>query len=185
MYIQKLALSKKTVFSVDDLRLLWGVENSAYLKTVIFRLVKRKVLIRIIRGLYGLDQEYNRFELANKIKIPSYVSLETVLSEENIIFRPREKTITSVSTNTISKQVENREYRYQKIADRIFLNPKGIIYKNTIVLATPERALCDQVYLFSGYRVDNIRPLDKEKLIDMARMYNKRVLREIKKIIHK
>jgi hypothetical protein len=37
-------------------------------------------LIRVRRGLYAKDKDYNRFELATRINTPSYISFETVFT---------------------------------------------------------------------------------------------------------
>jgi hypothetical protein len=49
--------------------------------------VKNSQLIRLRRGLYAKDNDYNKYELATKICIPSYVSFETVLRNAGAIFQ--------------------------------------------------------------------------------------------------
>jgi hypothetical protein len=126
MYIEELARAKKTVFSVADFRILWKIDDSAYLKTVISRLFRRGSIIRLSRGIYALDDSYDRFELANKLKVPSYVSLETVLAKENIIFQRYDDVIYSMSDRATVKQVGKTEYRYRRLVKRVLLDPLGI-----------------------------------------------------------
>jgi hypothetical protein len=44
-------------------------------------------LIRVYRGLYAKDEDYNQFELATRIYTPSYISFETVLTRSGINFQ--------------------------------------------------------------------------------------------------
>jgi hypothetical protein len=133
--------------------------------------------------LYVLSQSYNVFECANKIKTPSYVSLETVLAQENIIFQDYGPNIYSISNNTFSKKVDSRTYIYKKISNRIFMNPLGILNKGTFSIATKERAICDRLYLSPGYHFDTIASIDRELLKKISFLYNKKVERLVAKLL--
>lgn len=183
MYIEELAKSEKTVFSVGDLRLLWGVQDVLYLKTVINRLFLRGSIVRIGRGLYARNLQYDVLEAANKVKTPSYVSLETVLAKENVIFQRYGGIVYSVSNNTLSRKVGAYEFRYKKIRDSILSNPIGIEQQGSAMVATKERALADCLYLAPGYHFDNVRQINKDRLAEIARIYNARTRGEILKII--
>lgn len=179
MYIEELAKSEKTVFSVKDLRLLWGIRDSLYLKTVINRLFLRGSIVRVSRGLYARNRSYDIFEVANKLKIPSYVSLETVLAKENIIFQRYGNAVYSVSNNTLFRKVGEYDFRYRKIQDSILSNPIGIEQQGSAMVATKERAMADRLYLTPGYHFDTVRQVNKELLAKIARIYNERTRKEI------
>lgn len=85
--IAKLYQSTKTIFTTKDLALLWGETNSINLKSKIGYYAKQGVLIRLIRGVFAKDKNYNPKELAVSIYTPSYISFETVLREAGIIFQ--------------------------------------------------------------------------------------------------
>jgi predicted transcriptional regulator of viral defense system len=185
MYLKKLIQSGKTIFSLDDLGKIWGIENRNYLKLISSRLFKRGEILRISRGLYAINDAYNILEFANKLKVPSYVSLETVLQKEGIIFQDYSKTVFSVSNNSVLKKNGDKTFKYFKIKDVIFSNPSGIDRSGQVNIAVPERALCDRIYLSPNYYFDNLRPLNKEKLLNISKIYNKRVQKEVALLINK
>lgn len=180
MYLKKLIESEKTVFSLMDLGKIWKIEDKNYLKLVASRLSKRGEIIRIKKGLYALRDSYSRYELANRLKKPSYISLETVLQKEGIIFQDYSKTITSISNNTLSKEVDGYNFEYFKIKDEVFSNSLGVKMTNQISIASLERAVCDRAYLSPGFYFDNLRGMNKKELIRISKIYsNKRVEKEI------
>lgn len=183
MYLSVLIKSNQTVFSSSDLRKIWKIENPQYLKVIASRLAKSGRLKRLQRGIYVISDKYDIFELANKLKTPSYVSLETVLQKENIIFQDYEQTIFSISNNSIVKKAAGKSFIYSKIADEIFSNPLGIEFQNQFYIASPERALCDRIYLSPNYYFDNLRPIKLEKLEEISRIYNQRTQEEVRKIL--
>lgn len=181
MYLKKLVATKKTVFSVADLQQLFNLDDANYTRVVVSRMVKMGELKRVYRGIYSYRDEYNHWELANKIKTPSYVSLESVLVKFGVIFQDYGERIYSVSTNTVVKRTVGEEFFYQKLKADILSNPIGIEFGQG-VYASPERAVCDRLYLTPGYFFDNLDSLDKNKLITIAEIYNKRVYQEVKEL---
>ena len=179
MYLKKLIDAQQTVFTVDDLQQVWQIENRDYLKTVISRLFKSGKIIRAKRGIYALNERFDIYELANKIKQPSYVSLETVLQKENIIFQDYGQTVFSVANNSVEITIGEKTFKYSKISDDVLYAPVGIING----IASKERAIADRVYLTPDYFFDNLRTVDVRKLKAISKLYNKRTQEEIKKII--
>lgn len=184
MYLKQLTISGKTVFSLEDLGKIWRIEDKNYLKVVASRLFQRGALLRIRRGLYALRETYDPFELANKLKTPSYVSLETVLQQENVVFQDYRVVIFSISNNTILKKTSGVTFRYCKINNAALSNPLGIVRIGQAVIATAERAVCDRIYLSPRYYFDNLRGLDMEKLVAISKIYgNARVEKEVEELI--
>lgn len=120
--------------------------------------------------------------MLNKLKRPSYVSLETVLFNKNIIFQDFSKIITSVSSNSYVEKIEKIEYRYLKIKNEILTNPIGIINEDKVHIATAERAICDVLYFNKKFYFDNLNDINKELLLKISQIYNKRVIKEVKEI---
>lgn len=176
--------SRKSVFSLEDLGKIWQIADKDYLKVVASRLFQRGALIRVRQGLYALRTAYDQMELANKLRAPSYVSLETILRKENIIFQEYGSTVFSVSDNTLSKKVSGQTFQYSKIKDSALFNPLGIVRVGGAIVATAERAVCDRVYLSPGYYFDNLRGLNREKLRRISKIYgNARVEQEIETLV--
>ena len=184
MYLKQLTSSGKTIFSLEDLGKIWTIPDKNYLKVVASRLFQREALVRICRGLYALRQVYDPLELANKLKVPSYISLETVLQKENVVFQDYGSRIFSVSDNTITKKVGDTVFQYSKINNLVLSNPLGVIRAWQVVIATAERAVCDRIYLSPRYYFDNLRGLDIVKLTAISKIYgNRRVEKEIEELI--
>lgn len=182
MSLTKLVSSKKTVFSVEDLSKILNINNRSYLKVLLFRMLKRKEIMRIRRGIYSYTNEYNPFELANKLKRPSYVSFERILYDNGVIFQDCSSRITSVSNNSYLEKVTNIDYQYFKIKNEILYDPTGILIENEARVASIERAICDTIYLSKNYYFDNLSKINKEKLSTISQIYNKRTKQEVAKI---
>ncbi|MBU1256758.1 type IV toxin-antitoxin system AbiEi family antitoxin domain-containing protein, partial [Patescibacteria group bacterium] len=89
MIIKKLAVNKgeQTVFSLAEIARIVGVKADKNLISAVRYYVKSGDLLRLAKGLYALDKDYLRYELGNKLRTPSYVSLYTVLQNEGVVFQ--------------------------------------------------------------------------------------------------
>lgn len=83
----KLYESSKTILTIKDLALIWQETNQNNLKAKVAYYVKQDVLIRLTRGIFAKNKNYDLKELATSIYSPSYISFETVLREAGIIFQ--------------------------------------------------------------------------------------------------
>jgi len=86
-YLEVLLRSPRTVFSTKDAALMWSEEKEQTVTARLNKYVKAGKLIRIRRGIYAKDNNYDRFEMATKIYTPSYISFETVLTRAGINFQ--------------------------------------------------------------------------------------------------
>lgn len=184
MNYMKLLRSKKSVFKVDDIKKIFDNNNEQVIRNYLSK-AKNKWLIDIVYpGIWYLkDKEINFFELSCKIRKKSYVSFETILQKEWVIFQDYSNTITMASDNSITKECSWKQFIYYKIKDSILLNPIGINHKWNYMIATKERAICDRLYLTSNYYFDNLSNLDLEMLKQISKIYNKRVILQVKQII--
>ncbi|PIP29329.1 hypothetical protein COX27_01995 [Candidatus Kuenenbacteria bacterium CG23_combo_of_CG06-09_8_20_14_all_36_9] len=82
--IAKLYASPKTILTIKDIALIWGEANTANLLSKVKYYARQGSLIRLTRGIFAKDKEYNAKELAASIYTPSYISFETVLREAGI-----------------------------------------------------------------------------------------------------
>ena len=128
---------------------------------------------------YVNQPDYARY-LASKIYTPSYISLHTALSFYGII--PEAVVAISSITTRKTAQFENvfASYSYQTIKPSLFwgYEPKQLSDGKTYLLATPEKALIDLLYLYPQYsteeemrelRLDEDfmhNELDKERLLE-------------------
>ncbi|HPC34161.1 MAG TPA: hypothetical protein PLP73_00740 [Candidatus Absconditabacterales bacterium] len=166
--------SGKTVFNINDVQQLLGQSNKDYTRLVLYRMTKRGILTRIKSGIFALPN-YDILELASKLKPKSYISFETVLQKDGIIFQDYSQTITLASDNTLQKKANGFVFEYHKLSDFILTNTIGIKnYKNNYMIASTERAVCDMIYLYKNIYFDNIRNLNVYKLEKLKDIYNKK-----------
>ena len=84
--IFELYKNKRTVFSLQEIALLLDESNFVRLKQRIHYYVRTKKLKNPRRGIYA-KENYSREELACKIYLPAYISMEYVLQKAGIIFQ--------------------------------------------------------------------------------------------------
>lgn len=173
-FIFKLYQVSATVFRPTDLALLFNNPNNQNLKAQINYYVKKGVLLSPRRGIYTKTQ-YDKLELATKIFSPSYISLQTVLLKESIIFQPYE-TIFCVSYLTRLVKIDGLTIQYRKVKNEVLLNPKGITREENYSLASKERAFLDSLYFYGDYYVDNPDALDRKLIKDLLPLYGQKTM---------
>lgn len=168
---------ENTVFTFKDILLASAETNAPLLKRRINYYVKNKELYPIRRGIYAKDKNYDRLELATKIFIPSYVSLETVLAKEGVVFQQYDR-IFVVSYLAREISCDGQKYFFRRIKDMILANPLGVDIKKNYAIATAERAFLDTLYLNKNYHFDNLAPLDPEKCLELLPIYRNQAMAE-------
>lgn len=163
--------SKRTVFTINEIALITGESERDNLKARLNYYIRKGYLRNVRRGIY-VKKEYDSFELATKILTPSYISLETVLEKEGIIFQ-HYSTVFVVSYLTRRILVDNLEIQFRKIKDRILFDNSGVINLGNYSIASSERAYLDALYLYRNYHFDNLEALDKEKIKEIRKIYKK------------
>lgn len=178
-YVETILRSSKTVFSTKDIALLWGEKTSTAVRARLSSYVKNKKLIRIHRGIYAKDDNYNRFELAARIYTPSYISFETVLTRTGINFQYYETIfVASYVTREIKVGVQN--IAYVKMKDYVLTDTNGIEHTDDIAMATKERAFLDRIYVSKDYHFDVLDVLDWDKVFEILPIYrNKRMIKKV------
>ncbi len=179
----KLIHSNKTVFWKRDIMNILDFKTNMALDKFLYRAKKEWFLENIFYWIYNF-KNYNIFELACKLKKKSYISLETVLKKEGVIFQYYE-TVFLISDNSFKKTVWWQIFQFNKIKDSVLLNPLWVINKWNYIIASKERAICDRIYLSKNYYFDDLSSLDFKKLKEISQIYNKRVILEVNKLINK
>ena len=178
-YLTTILRSNKTVFSSKDIGLLWGDQGTDAARVRLNYYVKRGDLHHIRKGFYAKSKDYNKLELATRIFTPSYVSFETVLAQEGVIFQYYEA-ITIASYLTREIEIEEQVYSCKKIKDAVLTVIAGIKHVNETSMATKERAFLDTLYINTDYKFDNTRSLDWDSGFRILPVYgNKRIVRKV------
>lgn len=159
----------ETVFSIRELALLFPETSPSQLKSQTHYYFKKGQLKRLRKGLYALPA-YNPLEAAAKLYTPSYISLETVLAREGIIFQYYE-TIFAVGLISRAVTMDSHIVRYRRIKPEILLNTKGIITGKGYSIATKERAFLDALYLYRNYHFDNRDAIDLAVIRNLLPVY--------------
>ncbi len=160
--IKDLAMRKsrnQSVLQVAELPQIVTGYTGAKLRSALKYATKGGDLIRVTRGIYVFDKNYSRWEMGNKLRTPSYISLYSVLQSKGVVFQPY-TSIFLVSQRSQRSEVDGQEYIYRKIKDSILLNPMGIEVQNGVSVASLERAICDKLYLDQDEHFDNLRSVD-------------------------
>jgi hypothetical protein len=168
-------MSSQTVFTSKEIALLTGENRMENLKSKLAYSVRTKKLIRLRRGIFAKDDKYNPTELATRIYTPAYVSLETVLAKEGVIFQYYD-TLFVMSYLTREITIGSQKISYCKIKDEILTNPVGLINRGTYFEATKERAFLDRLYLFDEYYFDNLRSIDWDLCQEIVTIYKSKKL---------
>ncbi len=179
-YLEVLLRSPKTVFSTKDVALLWGEEKEQAVSGRLKKYVKAGKLVRIRRGVYAKDKNYNRFELATRIYTPSYISFETVLTRAGVNFQYYGNIFVATYV-TRGIEVDGQKISFVRMKDYVLSNIAGIKHADGIAMATKERAFLDRIYVSYDYHFDNLDVLDWEKVFEILPIYhNKRMEKKVK-----
>lgn len=166
---------KRTVFTTQSMVLLTGVSNGVKLSKTLNYYVKKGAILNPRRGIYTKPQ-YCREEMACAVFHPSYISLEYVLQQAGVVFQ-YDSTITSVSYLTRTIDVDGKTYCFRQINPELWLSLDGIVQRDNVCMATPERALLDMLYLSAGNcYFDNLRPIKKSFVKKLLPTYRSQTL---------
>lgn len=182
-YLTDLIRSPKTILTINDIAIIWGDSNAKAIKSRLSYYVKHKDLFRLRRGIYAKNLKYNKLELATRIFIPSYVSFETVLAKEGLIFQYQTK-IQSASYLSRELEIDGEVYSYKKLKNTILVNSLGVENINETSVASKERAFLDILYTTDDYHFDNLRSLNWDKVMDILPIYNnKRMVKVVTRLV--
>jgi len=177
--IAKLYASPKTILTTKDIALIWGEINTVNLLAKIKYYAKQGSLIRLTRGVFAKDKNYDPKELATSLYTPSYISFETVLREAGIIFQHLDS-IFVAGPYPITKKIGDTTVTFRKLKDSVLYSALGVKNENNCSIATPERAFLDTVYLSPKFYFDNLRSINWEFCFELAKIYdNKQLIKRV------
>ncbi|MBN2493252.1 MAG: type IV toxin-antitoxin system AbiEi family antitoxin domain-containing protein [Deltaproteobacteria bacterium] len=151
----------KQLFRLADFATLLGTEERT-LRVELSRLVARGLVERVSHGLYA-----NPFnppgpdELAMALKTPAYLSLESALSRRGVLSQDPAAYTLVTTAGTYTFESRGRVFEYHHIQRAYFT---GYTREGTLLLAEPEKALADLVYL----RHARTRELGAERLASLV-----------------
>jgi len=144
---KKLYDSELSLFTVNSLKSLLEISSESTFYNLIDRLAQNDVLNRIEKGKYRLkDANIHEYQIANFIYRPSYISFESALSFYGILSQFPQSIYSSTTKRSQEKITANKHYIYHHLKKDCF---GGYLKKEEFLIATPEKALVDQIYLVS------------------------------------
>jgi len=181
-YLAALLKSPKTVFTSKDITIIWGETASPATLVRINYYVRKGELIKLRKGIYAKNQNYNKFELATRIFTPSYVSFETILVKEGLVFQFYEK-IFVASYLTREIVIDSQVFLIRKIKDVVLTDPLGVEHRDETSLATKERAFLDTLYVNTDYHFDNLKGINWEIVFETLPIYtNQRMMKAVNRL---
>ncbi len=162
----------RCLYHIQDLAVLWGINNPNTLHTTISRYIKRGILNNIYKGFYSTKSlsEINPLLLGlTSIHRYGYLSTESILIEEGVIFQDI-KYITIVSDISKRFQINKNNFLVRKMKEIYLKNDIGIILKDGIRKAVLERAVADLLYFNPNYHFDNTKNINWKKVKDIQKI---------------
>lgn len=152
-------INKVDCFTVDDIAKIRNI-SSASARVYCSRKAGKGEYIRLKNNLYILKTRWDelkwvdQMKLANRIQVPSYVSLLTALAMYELTTQIPTGRIESIAIKrTYIKEIEGIEFAFIKIDKNLY---RGFTRKDGLFIAEPEKALTDCIYLssFGKYAID-------------------------------
>lgn len=135
---------EKEVFGILDVMKIFPKEKVTTIRTQLYRLAQKGLIVPIKRGLYCFDKsKIDELALAGQLYSPSYISLETALNYHGVI--PDVPMTVSSVTPTTTKKIETSlgNFYYLKIDSKLFFG----FSQTGFNIASKEKALLDYFYL--------------------------------------
>jgi len=157
----------KEYFGHEDIARVLGITPAAA-RVFAHRYVKNGIIIRAKRGIYILREKWNyfgreqKFEIANLLQVPSYISLATAMDYYEITTQMQQAFIESIAIKrTTEFNINGTTLNYTRINQNLY---NGFLKQNNFFIATPEKAILDACYLMSlgRYKFD-VTAIDMNK----------------------
>jgi hypothetical protein len=182
MHFLKLAEELPTFFSTLHVQEILGIQAESA-RVLASRYVKKGIFTRLKRDLYVFQKKLlhlsrqDLYELSRLLQPKSYISFSTILEEYKILAPSQLKAPWIEAVNplrTWERTAGHLTWRYHKLPKGLFF---GFSERGNALLATPEKALLDTLYLHSlgRYYLDfkelNLEALDEDQLFRWSQKY--------------
>jgi predicted transcriptional regulator of viral defense system len=164
--------------------LLCGNVDTKDIRRQLSRWVKGGRIVQLRRGLYVLAPPYRRIEphpfvVANRLVVPSYVSLQSALGFHGLIPEGVPATVSVTTKRPGRRSTDLGEFAFRHLKVEMFsgYTRMDVGYGQKAFVATAEKALIDLVHLhpqsdapgyLAGLRLQNMDKLDLAELERLA-----------------
>lgn len=135
------------LFSPLELQRVLGVSAIAA-RFLVHRYAKRGVFNKLRNGLYCLaDHPPSELAIANRLYEPSYLSFEFALSYYHLIPEATYTITSATSRPTRVLTALGKTFEYHRLKKSVFTGYEPVkVGAETVLMATPEKALLDTLY---------------------------------------
>ena len=173
------------LFSPLELQRILGISAIAA-RFLVHRYAKRGVFIKLKNGLYCLaEQPPSELAIANRLYEPSYLSFEFALSYYHLIPEAAYVITSATSRSTRALMAMGKTFEYHRLKKSAFTGYEPVkVGTETILMATPEKALVDTLYFVDlkkkslNDRLD-LRTLDWKRAESYVRLFGRPSLRRL------
>jgi predicted transcriptional regulator of viral defense system len=182
--LNKIYSTNQKFFTTKDLRDVLEINNRRTFEQTVKRLEEENILTKIERGKYlKTNSNYEKFEIAQFIYNPSYISFETALSYYGLINQLPFEITSATPKKGVEKEFEGQLYSYQHMQKELYI---GFKKEEEYLIALPEKAIFDQIYIsIAGNKSENIiKEIEKDSFdIDKVLQYIKPLSINYKKAV--
>ncbi len=135
------------LFSPLELQRVAGVSAVAA-RFLIHRYAKHGAVVKLRNGLYSLaDRPPSELVVANRLYAPSYLSFEYALAYHRVIPEMPYAVTSATSCSTRTFAALGKTFEYHRLKRAAFTGYEPVkIDGDTLLIATPEKALMDYLY---------------------------------------
>ena len=164
--------------------------SAVAVRFLVHRYAKRSALLKLRNGLYCLSSHLpSEMAAANRLYEPSYLSFEFALSYHHVIPEAAYLVTSATTRPTRSLSALGKTFHYHRLKKSAFTGYEPLkIGAETVLMATPEKALVDTLYFVDlkkktlNDRID-LRTLDKKRLESYVRLFDRpSLLQRIQKL---
>lgn len=157
-----------SLFNTQDLKKIFNIKNDNTLKHLIRRLKISSIIKKLTKGKYLFlhsSEKVSDFAIANFLKTPSYISLESALSYYSLIDQFPYRIFSLVLDRPTKIKVDDKIFNYSKVKKEYF---KDYVKIDQFVIASKEKAIFDYLYfIYKGLKpknlIDDLKPFINEK----------------------
>jgi predicted transcriptional regulator of viral defense system len=172
--LKKLQKINKPFFTIADLEKITSLpRNSLYV--ALRRWEAGGVIERVTQGIYiPMGGNVSSENIAAQLYIPNYLSFESALARYGILNLIPYTLTFATTRKTKNYTLQNKEIEFRQISPKLFF---GFVMKNGIYIASPEKALLDEVYFAVRGKATldldelNIKQLSRKILKDYSQRF--------------